>query len=76
MSEWNPIPPAQRSAGIVLADPVLAAAAEAYALGNGGNVIPFMGFKFVVCAPEERTLWKLRLIGRLEHERKVREAGK
>lgn len=59
-----------------IADPAKADAIATYALGRGGQVKTVMGFRFITLDPPDRTLWKLRLIGRLEYERRQREARK
>lgn len=72
----NPIPPANRVAAMFIADPAIADAAAAYAKQQGGQVNSFLGFKFITMQNADDTLRKMRLIGRLEFDRKQRESAK
>ena len=60
--------------GMFIANPMLADHLESVAKANGGTVRTFLGFKFITPASEPDTLRKIRMIGRLEWERKAREA--
>lgn len=71
----NPVPPANRITGMFIADPTLADQVASYAKSQGGKVETFLGFKFITLQDPERTLWKIKLINRLEHQRKRIEAA-
>lgn len=69
-----PSPTEKHGCGMFIADPAQADQLEQYAREHRGQVHRFYGFKFITLEHHTRTMEKLRMIGRLEAERKTREA--